>query len=251
MQKKKQNWILRIKPHQPTTDGLCLEFHIGVCACALCWGAGDDGLSQTGPVCKQCCGFGLDVMFPLCQVQLGRDRAHLGVCGRVEAVCCCCSGGEWCGGFTVTFFFGEGRNLAVLGLALDDHERVDGLDRLAVVRGETQHVVQHNGAVRKRLGRYEEALTQGSRGVGGEKFGKLGFDAVGSNNYVSRGKSEDGFVGKDREAFIDGSSRCVELKESKEKKEKKRKRMCVSQGASRKQLSRYLSMEVKRETYFV
>lgn len=188
-----------------------LELHVSVGPCALCRRAGNDGLPQAGPVGKERSGLGLHVVLPLGEVELGRDGAHLCIGGRVEAVGSCCTCSERSGSLAVAFFLRQGRNLAVLCLALDDHERVDRLDRLAVVRRQAEHVVEHDSAVWERLGRDEETLAQRARGVGCEQLGKLGADAVGADDYVARGEGEDGLVGKDREALIAGRRRGVDL----------------------------------------
>lgn len=72
-------------------------------------------------------------------------------------------------------------------------------------------MVKHNSAVGKRLGCDKKSLSKGALSVGCEKFGEFGLDAVGTDNYVTSGKGEDGLVGKDREAGIAGRVRGVEL----------------------------------------
>lgn len=111
----------------------------------------------------------------------------------------------------MTLFLGEGRDLAVKGFALDDDERVNILDRCTVVGREAEHVVEHNGTVGKRLGCNEQSLAQGTLREGGKHLGEFRLDVVGSDDYITRGKSEDGLVGKDGEALIARCGRCVEL----------------------------------------
>lgn len=187
------------------------ELHVGVGSRAMSGRTGDDSLSQPRPVGKQRSRLSLHVVLLLCQVELGRHGAQLSICGRVEAVGSGRPCSEWGSSFTVTFFFDERCDLAVLSFALDDDERVNVLDRLAVVRRKAEHVVEHNGAVGKRFGCDEQALTQCALRERCEDFGKLGLDAVGTHDYVTRGKSEDGLVGKEREALIAGRDRGVEL----------------------------------------
>lgn len=151
------------------------------------------------------------MVLPLCEVELRGHWAQLCIGGRVEAVGGCRPGSERCCCLAVALFLGESRDLAVLNLALDDDKRVDVLDRLAIFGCEAEHVVEHNGAVRQRLGRDEQALTKCALRERCKKLGKLGLDAVGSNHYVARGEGEDGLVGKDGEALIAWCGRCVEL----------------------------------------
>lgn len=151
------------------------------------------------------------MVLSLCEVELRGHWAQLCIGGRVEAVGGCRPGSERCCSFAVTLLLGERRDLAVLHLALDDDERVDVLDGLAIFGCEAEHVVEHNGAVGQRLGRDEQALTKCALRERRKKLGKLGLDAVGSNDYVTSGKGEDGLVGKDAEALIAWCGRCVEL----------------------------------------
>ena len=74
-------------------------------------------------------------------------------------------------------------------------------------------MVEHNGAVGKRLGCDKKTLAKRELGVWCEEFGKLGLDAVGPDNYVTSGEGEDGLVGKDGEAGFAGRVRGVELSE--------------------------------------
>lgn len=189
-----------------------LSLHVGVGPCAVSRRAGHDGLSQAGPVGKERCRLCLHVVLPLCEVELGRHWAHLCIGGRVEAVGSCCPGSERSSSLSVPLLLGESGDLAVESLALDNNERVDALDRLTVLGSKAEHVVEHNGALRQRLGGDEQALTKSALRKGREELGKLGLDAVGANDYVTSGESEDGLVGEQGEAFIAWCDRRVELR---------------------------------------
>lgn len=168
-------------------------------------------LPQSGPVGKERSGLSLHVVLLLCQIELARDWTELCIGGRVEAVGCSCTCSEGSSGFAVSLLFGERADLAVDGLAFEHDKRVDSLDRLAVVRGEAEHMVQNNGAVRKRLGGDKQSLTKASLRVGCENLDKFRLDAARSDNYIAGGQSEDGLVGKDGEAVITWRGRGVEL----------------------------------------